>query len=48
MTELALGPAAAFSVLVVAIVFVVMAGISWALRRLQSAGSLQVTSILGG
>ena len=48
MTELALGPAAAFSVLVVVIVFVVMAGISWALRRLQSAGSLQVTSILGG
>ena len=48
MTELALGPAAAFSVLVVAIVFVVMAGISWTLRRLQSAGSLQVTSILGG
>ncbi len=48
MTELALGPAAAFSVLVVAIVFVVMAGVSWALRRLQSAGSLQVTSILSG
>jgi iron(III) transport system permease protein len=48
MTELALGPAAAFSVLVVMIVFVVMAGISWALRHLQSAGRLQVTSILGG
>jgi iron(III) transport system permease protein len=48
MTELALGPAAAFSVLVVAIVFGVMAGISWVLRRLQSAGRLQVTSILGG
>jgi iron(III) transport system permease protein len=48
MTELALGPAAAFSVLVVAIVFVVMAGIGWTLRRLQTAGSLQVTSILGG
>ena len=48
MTELALGPAAAFSVLVVVIVFVVIAAISWALRRLQSAGSLQVTSILGG
>lgn len=48
ITELALGPAAAFSVLVVAIVFAVMAGISWALRRLQSAGRLQVTSILGG
>jgi len=48
MTELSLGPAAAFSVLVVAIVFVVMAGISGALRRLQSAGRVQVTSILGG
>jgi iron(III) transport system permease protein len=48
MTELALGPAAAFSVLVVAIVFVVMAGIGWTLRRLQAAGSLQVTSILAG
>ena len=48
MTELALGPAAAFSVLVVGIVFVVMAGIGWTLRRLQAAGSLQVTSILGG
>ena len=48
MTELALGPAAAFSVLVVAIVFVVMAAIGWALRRLQAPGSLQVTSILGG
>jgi iron(III) transport system permease protein len=48
MTELSLGPAAAFSVLVVAIVFVVMAAISWALRRLQSAGSLQVTSFLSG
>src|SRR6266852_58434 len=44
MTELSLGPAAAFSVLVVAIVFVVMAGISGALRRLQSAGRVQVTS----
>jgi iron(III) transport system permease protein len=48
MTELSLGPAAAFSVLVVVIVFVVMAAISWTLRRLQSAGSLQVTSFLGG
>ena len=48
MTELSLGPAAAFSVLVVAIVFVVMAGISWALRRLQSTGRVQVTSMLSG
>jgi iron(III) transport system permease protein len=48
MTELSLGPAAAFSVLVVVIVFVVMAGISWALRRLQSTGRVQVTSMLSG
>jgi len=48
MTELSLGPAAAFSVLVVAIVFAVMAGISWALRRLETGGGLRVTSILGG
>jgi len=32
----------------VAIVFVVMGGIGWTLRRLQAAGRLQVTSILGG
>ncbi len=48
MTELSLGPAAAFSVLVVVIVFVVMAGVSWALRRLQSTGRVQVTSMLSG
>src|SRR5262249_42283677 len=46
MTELSLGPAAAFSVLVVAIVFVVMAGISWALRRLETGGRVHVTSML--
>jgi iron(III) transport system permease protein len=48
MTELSLGPAAAFSVLVVVIVFVVMAGVSVALRRLRSGGQLPVTSVLGG
>jgi len=47
MTELALGPAAAFSVLVVAIVFAVMAAIGWALRRFRSA-AMPVTSLLGG
>lgn len=48
ITELSLGPAAAFSVLVVVIVFVVIGGISWALRRFRAAGGVEVTSILGG
>jgi iron(III) transport system permease protein len=47
MTELALGPAAAFSVLVVVIVFVVIGLISWALRFFR-AGSMRVTSLFGG
>jgi iron(III) transport system permease protein len=47
MTELSLGPAAAFSVLVVAIVFAVVAMIGWVLRRFRSAG-MPVTSLLGG
>lgn len=48
ITELSLGPAAAFSVLVVVIVFAVIGGISWALRRFRAAGGVEVTSILGG
>jgi iron(III) transport system permease protein len=48
ITELSLGPAAAFSVLVVAIVFVVIGCISWGLRRFRAAGGVEVTSILGG
>ena len=48
ITELSLGPAAAFSVLVVAIVFVVIALIGLALRRFRAAGAVGVTSILGG
>jgi iron(III) transport system permease protein len=48
ITELALGPAAAFSVLVVAIVFAVMAAISWALRLLRAPGAAPVASFLGG
>ncbi len=48
ITELSLGPAAAFSVLVVGIVFVVIALIGLALRRFRAAGALEVTSILGG
>jgi iron(III) transport system permease protein len=48
INELSLGPAAAFSVLVVAIVFVVIGCISLALRRFRAAGGVEVTSILGG
>jgi len=48
ITELALGPAAAFSVLVVVIVFVVIAGIGRALRLLRAQGAPPVTSMLGG
>lgn len=47
MTELSLGPAAAFSVLVVAIVFVVIALIGWCMRLLH-ARNTQMTSLLGG
>jgi iron(III) transport system permease protein len=48
ITELSLGPAAAFSVLVVAIVFLVIGLIAWALRGLRAAGGVEMTSILGG
>ncbi len=48
MTELSLGPAAAFSVLVVAIVFVVIALVSALLRRFRAAGAVEMTSLLGG
>jgi iron(III) transport system permease protein len=48
ITELSLGPAAAFSVLVVAIVFLAIAGISGALRRFRASGGVEVSSILGG
>jgi iron(III) transport system permease protein len=48
ITELSLGPAAAFSVLVVAIVFLAIGGISATLRRFRAAGGVEVTSILGG
>ena len=48
MTELSLGPAAAFSVFVVAVVYVVVAGTSWALRRVRAPGSVAVASLLGG
>ena len=48
MTTLDLGSAAAFSVLVVVIVFVAIALISGLLRRFRAAGAVEMTSILGG
>src|SRR3954466_10843576 len=47
ITELSLGSAAAFSVLVVVIVFAVIAAISWALRAFRAPGAA-MTSLLGG
>jgi len=48
MTELSLGPAAAFSVLVVAIVFVVIGAIGWLLRLFRAPSSMPMASMLGG
>jgi iron(III) transport system permease protein len=48
MTELSLGPAAAFSVLVVVIVFIVIAMIGRVLRTFRAPGSQSVTAMLGG
>jgi iron(III) transport system permease protein len=48
ITELSLGPAAAFSVLVVVIVFAVIAAIGRALRYFRAPGAPAVTSLLGG
>jgi iron(III) transport system permease protein len=48
ITELSLGPAAAFSVLVVLIVFAVIAAISALLHRIRAPGTVAVTSLLGG
>ena len=48
ITELSLGPAAAFSVLVVAIVFVVIGLIGRVLARFRAARSVSVTGLLGG
>ena len=48
ITELSLGPAAAFSILVVGIVFAVIALIGLLLRRFRAAGMVEMTSILGG
>ena len=48
ITELSLGPAAAFSVLVVVIVFVVIATIGRLLRLFRAPGNVPMTSLLGG
>ena len=48
ITELSLGPAAAFSVFVVAIVFVVVALIGRLLKLLRAPGGTAMTSLLGG
>jgi iron(III) transport system permease protein len=48
ITELSLGPAAAFSVLVVAIVFVVVFAIGRVLQLLRAPGAAPVASLLGG
>ncbi|MFO1224112.1 MAG: iron ABC transporter permease [Burkholderiaceae bacterium] len=48
ITELSLGPAAAFSVLVCVIVFVVIALIGRALAHFRAPGAASVTGILGG
>ena len=48
ITELSLGPAAAFSVLVVAIVFVVIAIIGRLLKLFRAPGAVAMTSVFGG
>ncbi|HQZ46572.1 MAG TPA: iron ABC transporter permease [Usitatibacteraceae bacterium] len=48
ITELSLGPAAAFSVFVIAVVFIVIAAISRLLRFFRAPGAAPVTSLLGG
>lgn len=48
ITELSLGPAAAFSVLVVVIVYIVIAVIGRVLRQFRAPGAVAMTSLLGG
>jgi iron(III) transport system permease protein len=48
ITELSLGPAAAFSVLVVVIVFVVITIIGHVLRLFRAPGAVSMTNLLGG
>jgi iron(III) transport system permease protein len=47
MTELALGPAAAFSVFVVVVVFIAIAAIGRLLRLLRAPGAPRITGFLG-
>jgi iron(III) transport system permease protein len=48
ITELSLGPAAAFSVFVVVVVFAVIALIAWLLKRFRAPGAVAMSSLLGG
>jgi iron(III) transport system permease protein len=48
MTEVALGPAAAFSVFVIVVVFAVLAAIRLALSRVRAPGGATVDHMLGG
>jgi iron(III) transport system permease protein len=48
MTELSLGPAAAFSVFVIVVVFVVLAGVNGLLRRLRAPGHIGASEVAGG
>ena len=48
MTEVALGPAAAFSVFVIVVVFAVVAGIRALLARVGAPGGATVETVLGG
>lgn len=48
MTEVALGPAAAFSVFVIVVVFGVVTGIRMLLARLGAPGTATVETVLGG
>ncbi len=48
MTELSLGPAAAFSIFVIAVVFVVLACVNALLRRLRAPGTIGGPEVAGG
>lgn len=48
ITELSLGPAAAFSVFIVVVVFIVMGAIDAVMRRFKSPGAAQLANVLGG
>jgi iron(III) transport system permease protein len=48
MTEVALGPAAAFSVFVIVVVFAVLTAIRLALSRVRAPGGATVDHMLGG